>query len=219
MKGVPIYYLPQELAWIEARKEMPRPELHEMFCAYWQRDDVSYGAFISLCKRKGWKTGRTGRLEKGQVPWNKGKRMPDVVREKCAGTMFRAGNRSGKALQLHRPIGTERMNDGYRERKVHDGLPMHSRWRAVHLIEWEAVHGLVPEGDVLKCLDGDRLNTDPSNWEPIPRALLPRLAGVRGRGRRLIAYDDASPEVKPALLAVAKLEHAVRQARKPKPAE
>ena len=33
MKGRSIPYLPQELAWIEARKEMPRAELHALFCA------------------------------------------------------------------------------------------------------------------------------------------------------------------------------------------
>ena len=49
MKGRSIPYLPQELAWIEARKEMPRAELHALFCAYWQRDDVSPENFKALC--------------------------------------------------------------------------------------------------------------------------------------------------------------------------
>ena len=44
MKGRAIVYLPEELAWIEARKNMPRAELHALFCAYWQRNDVLLGA-------------------------------------------------------------------------------------------------------------------------------------------------------------------------------
>lgn len=61
----------------------------------------------------------------------------------------------------------------------------------------------------LKCLSDDKTNCDPSNWELIPRALLPRLNGRFGRN-----YDDASPELKPVILAVAKLEHQARERRK-----
>lgn len=46
------------------------------------------------------------------------------------------------------------------------------------------------------------------NWVAIPRALLPRLNGRFGRN-----YDDAPPELKPAILAIAKLEHAAREHR------
>jgi hypothetical protein len=63
---------------------------------------------------------------------------------------------------------------------------------------------------VLKCLDGNRLNTAPSNWEAVSRALLPRLAG--GRHKKHVPYDEAPNELKPTILAVAKLEHAVREA-------
>ncbi|MEX2693674.1 HNH endonuclease [Rhizobium mongolense] len=68
--------------------------------------------------------------------------------------------------------------------------------------------GPIPEGHVLKCLDGDKTNCDPSNWELISREVLPHLSGRFG-----FAYDQAEPEVKPAMMAVAKLKHAVKQAR------
>jgi hypothetical protein len=55
---------------------------------------------------------------------------------------------------------------------------------------------------VLKCLDGNKLNTDPSNWEAVSCGLLPRLNGAGGRG-----YEAAPPELKPTIMAVAKLEH------------
>jgi hypothetical protein len=40
----------------------------------------------------------------------------------------------------------------------------------------------------LKCLDGNKQNTDPSNWEAVPRALLPRLAGGNRYGAHLLLF-------------------------------
>jgi hypothetical protein len=40
--------------------------------------------------------------------------------------------------------------------------------------------------------------------------LLPRLAGGN-RYRRVLAFDDAAPEIRPSILAIAKVEHAARQ--------
>lgn len=212
MKGRAIDYEPEELAWIEVHKELPRAEAHALFCARFMRQDVSLANFMALCKRKGWFTGRTGQFVSGQVSHNKGKPMPEHVRAKAMATMFKPGQRQGVAVRLYKPIGTERMSkDGYLERKIHDGLPLQSRWRTVHLIRWEEMHGPIPVGHALKCLDGDKTNTDPSNWEAVPRALLPRLNGRFGR-----SYDSAPAELKPVIMTTAKLEHRVREARKGK---
>lgn len=64
---------------------------------------------------------------------------------------------------------------------------------------------------VLKCLDGDKLNCAPSNWIAVPQGMLPRLNGNSGRD-----YDKAPAELKPTILAIAKLEHKAREARKGK---
>lgn len=61
---------------------------------------------------------------------------------------------------------------------------------------------------VLKC-KGDPLNTDPSNWEVVPRGVLMRLNGTGTGPFKRIAYDDAPEELKPTLMAMTKLEHAV----------
>lgn len=214
MKGQHILYSQEELSWIEHRKTMARRDLHAEFCSVWDRADVSFSNLNSLCKRKGWLTGRTGHFRRGQPSHNKGKPMAPEVREKCLKTAFKKGERRGVAVDIYKPIGTERMSkSGYVERKVNDDMPLRARWRAVHLIRWEEINGPVPPGYALKSLDGDRSNTEPSNWELIPRALLPRLAG--GRHGKL-QYDKAMPEVRPALLAVAKLEHAARELRRRK---
>lgn len=211
MKGHWIVYSAEELAWIEERREWPRPAMHAAFVVLFGRQDVAFGALNGLCKRNGWMTGRTGRIEAGTAPHNKGKPHPTTGRG--AETQFKKGARTGKAALNWKPVGTERTSvDGYRERKIHDGLPMQSRWRLVHMIEWEAVNGPIPKGSCLKALDSDRLNTDPANWRLIPRAMLPALNG--GRHKRRPLYDEAAADLKPSLLALAEVETRARQLRR-----
>lgn len=212
MKGRDIPYSAEELAWLEANRMMVISEYAAAFNAKFGRD-VAAVNLHALRKRKGWKTGRTGCFVKGGEPHNKGKpcapgkggRHPNAQK-----TQFKKGHgRTGIAVKLYKPIGTERFDkNGYRERKIHDGFPLQSRWRAVHLIEWESVNGPVPEGHALKCLDGNRLNTSPDNWEAIPRAMLPFLNGHRG-----FNYDAAADELKPSILTLAKVKHARNSAR------
>lgn len=180
-------YSGEELAWIEARRDWPRADLHRAFSARFQRTDVSADTLRCLCKRKGWLTGRTG----------------------C----FPKGGRAGIANPRYKPIGSERVSpDGYLERKVHDGQPMHARWRRVHVIEWEKINGHVPDGFCLKALDGDKTNTNPANWRLIPVGMRTALNG--GRMKRRPAYDEAAPELRPSLLAIAEIEEAARKIRR-----
>lgn len=212
-KGQFIPYSADEMAWLEANRLLVIGDYARQFNERFGRE-VDAKNLHALRKRKGWKTGRTGCFKKGQEPANKGKKCepgkggnhPNARR-----TQFSKGERRGVAVKLYKPVGTERLSrDGYLERKINDGMPLQSRWRAVHLIEWEAVNGPIPAGHCLKCLDGNKTNTAPDNWEAIPRSLLPRLAGGN-RYKRVLAYDDAAPEVRPALLTVAKLAHAARK--------
>lgn len=212
MKGRAIVYEPEELAWIEAHKELPRAEAYALFCARFMRQDVSLSNFKALCKRKGWLTGRTGQFVPGQVSHNKGKPMPDHVRARARATMFKPGDRP----HTWRGPGHESIDpkDGYvwiivAETNPHTGAD--TRRVMKHRYLWEQENGPIPAGHALKCLDGDRTNTDPSNWEAVPRAMLPRLNGRFGRN-----YDSAPVELKPAIMATAKLEHRAREVRKGK---
>lgn len=215
MKGRQIIYSAAELAWIEAHSRDERSQAHAAFCAKFNRADVSLTNFNALCKRKRWFTGRTGRMEKGNVPHNKGKPCPEGRggrHPNARKTQFKRGSRSGVAVKLYKPVGTERISkDGYIERKINDGKPEYKRWRMVQLIRWEEINGPVPDGYCLKCLDGNRQNTDPSNWEAIPRGVAVRL--VRGRSGRGFDYDHAPTEVRPAIMALAKLKHAAQTKR------
>lgn len=216
MKGRPIRYSAEELAWLEANHKLPIRDYHAGFVAAFARSDVAPPHLHALRKRKGWKTGRDGRFRPGDAASNKGKRCAPGEggnHPRARANWFRPGVLQGVAARRHKPIGTERIVGGYLERKVHDGLPMRARWQPVHRLNWEALNGPVPDGHALKCLDGNRLNVDPANWIAVPRALLPRLAGGNRRKPKL-AYDEAPPELRPLILAIARLEHAAREKRR-----
>jgi hypothetical protein len=188
-------------------------EYHGTFATKFDRHDVTAVHLNSLRKRKGWKTGRTGCFEKGTVPSNKGKPCPPGTggrHPNSRRTQFKKGGLPHNTNYL----GHERVSkDGYVEISIDETNPhtgYERRYVLKHRWLWEQAHGPVPEGMVLKCKT-DKLNTAPSNWELIPRALLPRLNG--GRRKTRIAYDDAPAEIKPTLMAVAKLEHQVKRNR------
>ena len=108
------------------------------------------------------------RFTKGMASWNKG--MKGI----CTGgveTQFKKGHRGGRALENYQPIGTERITkDGYLERKINDDMPLQKRWRAVHLLNWEAVNGPLPKGYAIRFKDGNKANTQLDNLELISRA-------------------------------------------------
>lgn len=185
---------------------MPRRQMHAEFCARFGRGDVSLGALNALCKRKGWMTGRTGCFEPGEAPHNKGRKGF------CPPGSDKGWFKKGGLPHNTRYLGHERISkDGYVEVSVAETNPhtgYERRYVAKHVHLWERANGPVPDGMCLKSIDGNRQNTDPSNWEAIPRALLPRLNGRFGRD-----YDAAPAEIKPTIMAISKLEHAVRTRR------
>lgn len=204
MKRRVIDWQPEELAWIEAHKEWPRDQLYRAFCTRFNRTDVLLGALTSLCKRNGWKTGRTGYFPPGQAPANKGRKMS--YNAQSAATQFRKGG----VPRNVKYAGHERVDKhGYvwisvAETNPHTGYER--RYVQKHRRLWEEANGPVPEGMRLKCLDGDRTNCDPANWEALPRGMAPRLNGIRGRG-----YDTAPAELKPVIMAIAKLAHQAKE--------
>jgi len=208
MRGHHIRYSADERQWLKANCHLPIGDYHRRFNATFARD-VAAQNLHALRVREGWKTGRTGQFTPGQTPANKGKPCPDGVggrHPNARATQFKPGHgRTGFAVDLYKPIGTERISkDGYLERKIHDGRPLQTRWRGVHLINWEAANGPLPKGGCLKSRDGDKTNLDPANWMLIDRAILPTLNG--GRHKTQPAYDQASPELRPALLMLARVK-------------
>jgi HNH endonuclease len=173
------------------------------------RKSAAYLASPAACRlRRGDNIGAACRFQKGHVPANKGLRRPGWAPCRMRETQFQKGH----VTRRWKPIGSERLVEGYLYTKVtdHRGVPWTVNWKPTHVLRWQALHGrTVPQGMALKCLDGNKHNTDPSNWELVPRALLPRLNGRSGR-----AYDRAPAELKPTILALAKLEHAAGNRRR-----
>lgn len=213
MKGRSHKWSKAELRWVQAHAKDVRSVAHAEFQRRFERPEITIQAYASLCKRMGWLTGRDGRYVKGGVPSNKGKpcregqggRHPNAQR-----TQFKAGREPHNTKHL----GHERVSkDGYTEISVAETNPHTGygrRYVLKHRWLWEQVNGSVPKGMALKCLDGNRLNTDPANWIAVPRGIIPRLAGRW----QTVAYDGAPDELKPAILAAAKIKHKAKEVRK-----
>jgi hypothetical protein len=113
-------------------------------------------AWYAQVTRQRWKEGRHSRshcFPKGHVPANKGLRRPGYAPGRMAETQFKKGNMSGAAQHNYVPIGTEKIDPkrNVLMRKVTDDptlLPVY-RWRPVHVLVWEAVHGPVPAGHIV----------------------------------------------------------------------
>lgn len=208
-KGRKIEYSARELAWIEKHKTLVRKEAHALFCKKFKRTDVTHTNYKALCTRMGWKTGRDGRMKPGNISWNKGKKMP--YNPNTARHQFKKGNVPHNTLHLYAERTTK---DGYIEISVPETNPytgFERRFVLKHRWEWEKLNGKIPDNHCLKCLDGDKTNTSPENWELIHREMLPRLSGRFGRG-----YEQAEPEVKPLIMNVTKLEHQAKTLSKNK---
>jgi hypothetical protein len=163
VKGTRITYSPEELAWIEKYSSLRRREAYVAFIKKFGRTDVSLDNLAALCKRKGWFTGRTGRFAPGSVPANKGQKIP--YHPNSASVRFKKGQLPYNTKYL----GHERVTKaGYvlisiDQKNPHTGFER--RYVLKHRYLWEQKNGPLPAGTRLRCLDGDRQNTDPSNWE------------------------------------------------------
>jgi hypothetical protein len=132
---------------------------------------AEYRASPAACRfRRGGNVGAAFRFKKGHVTWNKGLRRPGYAPGRMRETQFKKGERRGVAVRLYKPIGTERISkDGYLERKTNDDLPLQARWRAVHLLLWEAAYGPVRKGHAIAFRNGDKRDIRLDNLECISR--------------------------------------------------
>jgi len=105
----------------------------------------------------------SGCFKKGLLPWNKGTKYNaggNSIR-----TQFKTGNipintKYDGAISIRQ----DSYNIAYKFIRISKG-----KWRLLHRYEWEKKYGVIAQGMILRC-KGDRLNTDPTNWELITRA-------------------------------------------------
>lgn len=132
-----------------------------------KRLNARFGAEYKSSQVKGFygnhhlNSGVTGRFEKGQAPYNKGKKGWNP--SGCEKGWFKKGN----IPHTHKPIGMESLrSDGYWWVKVAEP----NKWREKHVLIWEAAHGKKPPGHIITFLDGNRSNFAPENLALITRA-------------------------------------------------
>lgn len=204
--GKSLIFTPEQCDWLRSNGTLSRSELAGAFHAAHPTSSATLAQLVAWRKRNGVKTGRDGRFKKGHTPWTKGRKIGS--HPNSAKTQFKKGQTPHNAM----PIGTERVNeDGYvlicvDRPNPYTGARTHMAFK--HRELWEAQNGPVPPHHVLKCLDGDKTNCDPANWECLPTGMLSRLNGKSGRN-----YDAAPKELKPTIMAIAQLEHAARNAK------
>lgn len=104
-------------------------------------------------------SGNTGRFEKGNVPFNKGKKFPGLNNS----GQFKKGN----LPHCHVPVGTIKYTvDGYPKIKVAEP----KSWEYCHRREWEKHNGPIPKNHVIAFLDGDKTNWNIENLICLDRA-------------------------------------------------
>lgn len=187
-------YTKRQLNWL--RKHYLSMSAKELTAAF----NAKYGqartddAIKGLLFREGIRSGRTGRFEKGEAVWNKGKKGYMGANA----TSFKKGN----LPHNHQPLWTERISkDGYiemsvPERNPYTGFP--TRYKHKHVWIWEQAHGKKPKGTAVIFKDGNSRNFDLENLILVTRAELLAM--------NLHDYKNQPEELKPSLLALARVE-------------
>ncbi len=116
--------------------------------------------------KKGDARGAATRLKKGNVPPNKGKKMPAHIKAKSAHTWFKKGQLPYNTK--HDGHVSVRVDaDGRRYYWIRVGL---AEWKHLHRKLWEDAHGPVPEGHVVAFKDGNQMHCVLENLECITAA-------------------------------------------------
>lgn len=198
-----------ELTFLSRNRKLSRVDLHAIFVERFGRRDVTREQIRHILKYRGYVTRR------GQAP-------PRYTDEELAFLRPRAGLRRRELAELFfqqfgrrvAPInlrwickkrgwlspkvkpGQTRLKYGYLEVWQESNF-----WKQWKLILWEDLVGPVPVGHVLVPINGDKLDHDPLNWMCLSGAMMNRL--------RQNGFFEAPPELKPTILARARLKQAL----------
>lgn len=139
----PIPYTAEQLDFVKSNCTLERKELTKCFNEKFSTN-LSVDNISGLCKRKKWKTGRTGCFEKGSVPPNKGTKGLTGANK----TSFAKGHKTWNK----QPIGYEYKADGYIRIKVAEPNVFTFKHRKI----WEEHHGPVPDTHVIAFKNQDK---------------------------------------------------------------
>ena len=149
-------------------------DIHEMMIKKFDYQ-FTFDQVIGAIKRYKFKTGFTGRYEKGNVPYNKGTKGLTGPNK---GSFYK-----GQAPINIKPVGSERINvDGYIEVKVAEP----NIWKFKQRVVWEEHYGKIPDDSVILFADKNKLNIDISNLRLVTKAQLSVLNNIG------LIQDDAN---------------------------
>lgn len=207
-KGFPVgfsrLFTQEQIEWIkENYKTLSAKEITKPFNEKFNRS-VTWEQIRTFVKNNGIKSGRTGQFEKGAVSWNAGTKG---VMKPNSGS-FKKGDKPAN----QRRLGDERIcsKDGYVLIKVNQTNPYTGEptwFRLKHRVIWEEANGPVPDGMAIIFKDGNKLNCTLENLDIVGRDVLAHLNCRLG-------YGDMQPELKPTVVALAKLETATKSIEK-----
>lgn len=140
----------------------------------------AYLASPAACRlRRGESVGAEYRFKPGNQSWNAGKKIGSKGRS--AQTQFKPG----QLPPNHKPIGSERLMDGYLQRKMTEtGYPPRD-WVPVHILLWQEHHGQVPAKHCVIFKDGIKSNIVIENLECLSRSDLMRRNSVHNLPKEL----------------------------------
>lgn len=163
---------------------------------------ISVMAIKGTCLRNKIYTGRTGCFAKGNSSWNTGK----TGYMGANATSFRKGN----IPRNHKPVGHERTTvDGFVEVKTQDPNVFELKSRLIY----QQNFGEIPKGMIVKFVDGNQMNFDPSNLTLMSRSELLVL-------NCFYRHKESDSTIKPVLITAAKLKSKIfKVSKQPSPHE
>lgn len=90
-------------------------------------------------------------FKKNHIPKNKGKKMPEDLKEKIKHTLFQKGNTPHNIVE----VGTETIRKDTRTQKPYIFIKTTSGWQYKHRYLWEETHGTIPRGQNVTFLNGN----------------------------------------------------------------
>ena len=176
-------------------------ELRELF-------NQSFNLNLTVKQIKGFKhnnkitSGLTGRFEKGQISWNKGKKWDEFMSEEGKLNSLRTKVKKGNKSHNCDPIGTEKWKSDHKNRddigflyvKVADGKKQNN-WKQKHRLIWEEANGPIPGSHKVIFADGDRTHIELSNL------ILVSNSEMLIMNKRSLIYSDPEATTTATLIA------------------
>ena len=186
-------YTPEQLDFLrDNRKNLFAKELTRQFNEKFSTAK-NFMAIAAVCKRYGWAATGPGKFKKGNIPFNKGKKGLNPANS--------GSFKKGHEHITKKPLGYRRIDkkNGYVWVKIAEP----NGWRQLHVINWEAEHGPVPKGYVVRILSGDKTDCQLEN--------LCLISCHENLKLNRNGFQQAPKELQPAILALSKMQVALSE--------